>query len=289
MNQNQYTLVECPRDAMQGLRHWVPTEVKISYLQLLMGVGFDVLDAGSMVSASAVPQMKDSAEVLSALDRSASKTRISVVVANDTGLQQALDHEAVSVVGYPFSVSETFQKRNTRRTCEEAYRMIEPWSEAVNRSGRELWVYLSMGFGNPYGDAYSEELVLDWIQRLVNVGIRNFSLSDTVGLALPAEIESLHARVLQAFPDLQLSLHLHAHPSKVESKILAALDSGCRRLEGALLGYGGCPFAEDELVGNVPTEWWIRALTQRGVSTGIHHEMLHQAQWAASDLFSRYR
>ena len=167
--------------------------------------------------------------------------------------------------------------------------MIEPWSEAVNRSGRELWVYLSMGFGNPYGEAYSEELVLDWIQRLVNVGIRNFSLSDTVGLALPAEIESLHARVLQAFPDLQLSLHLHAHPSKVESKILAALDSGCRRLEGALLGYGGCPFAEDELVGNVPTEWWIRALTQRGISTGIHHDTLHQAQWAASDLFSRYR
>ena len=289
MNQNQYHLVECPRDAMQGLRHWVPTDVKISYLQLLMGVGFEVLDAGSMVSPKAVPQMKDTAEVLDALDLGNSGTRLSVVVANDSGLQQALDHKAVSIVGYPFSVSETFQIRNTRKSCEEAYRMISPWSEAVARSGRELWVYLSMGFGNPYGDSYSEQMVLNWIQRLVDTGVRNFSLSDTVGLALPSEIESLYASVVRAFPDLKLSLHLHAHPSKVESKILAALDSGCHRLEGALLGYGGCPFAEDDLVGNVPTEWWIRALTQRGTATGIQMEVLHKAQWMASDLFSRYR
>ncbi len=273
---------------MQGLRHWVPTDQKISYLQALLEVGFGVLDAGSFVSPKAIPQMKDSAEVLAALDLGSTKTRISVVVANDQGLQQALDHQAVHAVGFPFSVSPTFQQRNTHRTCEEALAMIAAWPKPVADSGRDFWVYLSMGFGNPYGDPYSEELVMDWVSRLVAEGVRNISLSDTVGVAKPEEIESVYALLSGQFEGMQWGLHLHAHPARAEAKMQAALNSGCQRLEGALLGYGGCPLANDEMVGNIPTEMWVQLLEQRGHKPPLNQEALHRAQWMATGLFGRY-
>ena len=288
MTQKQYRLVECPRDAMQGLRHWVPTEEKIAYLQALLEVGFDVLDAGSFVSPKAIPQMKDTSEVLSALDFSKSSTRISVVVANDQGYSDALNHGAVHRIGFPLSVSETFQQRNTHRSIQEALEMIRPWSAMAESSGKEFMVYLSMGFGNPYGEPYSVNNVLGLVQNLAQMGVLNIALSDTVGLALPQEIEAVYKAVGERYPRLSLGLHLHAHPSRAEAKMLAALDSGCLWVEGALLGYGGCPMANDEMVGNIPSELWIQLLQSKGFKLKIKQEALHQAQWMATGLFSKY-
>jgi len=288
MTEKQYLLVECPRDAMQGLRHWVPTDQKIAYLQALLGVGFDVLDAGSFVSHKAIPQMKDTGEVLSALDYSGSLTRISVVVANEQGFEEALNHPSVHRVGFPLSVSQTFQQRNTHRSCEEALTMMESWSGLASSAGKEFMVYLSMGFGNPYGDPYSLEQVVATVRSLVDLGVGHVALSDTVGLALPGEIESVYQAVNKQFASLQIGLHLHAHPSRAEAKMLAALDSGCRWVEGALLGYGGCPMANDEMVGNIPSELWIQLLRSRGYALKIKLEALHQAQWMASGLFGQY-
>lgn len=288
MTQKQYRLVECPRDAMQGLRHWVPTEEKIAYLQALLEVGFDVLDAGSFVSAKAIPQMKDTGLVLSALDYSRSMTRISVVVANDQGFSDALGHTAVHRVGFPLSVSETFQQRNTHRSIQEALDMMKPWSAMAESAGKEFMAYLSMGFGNPYGDPYSVDIVLGLVQNLVDMGVSSLALSDTVGLALPHEIESVYKAVDERFPNLNIGLHLHAHPSRAEAKMLAALDSGCLWVEGALLGYGGCPMANDEMVGNIPSELWIQLLHSKGYKLAIQQEALHQAQWMATGLFSKY-
>lgn len=288
MTQKQYRLVECPRDAMQGLRHWVPTEEKIAYLQALLEVGFDVLDAGSFVSPKAIPQMKDSSEVLNALDYSKTATRISVVVANDQGYADALLHSAVHRIGFPLSVSETFQQRNTHRSIQEALVMIRPWTAMAEGAGKDFMVYLSMGFGNPYGDPYSIENVLGLVQNLVELGVEDIALSDTVGLALPHEIETVYQTVRKQYPGLNLGLHLHAHPSRAEGKMLAALDSGCEWVEGALLGYGGCPMANDEMVGNIPSELWIQLLQSKGIKLKINQEALHRAQWIATGLFSKY-
>jgi hydroxymethylglutaryl-CoA lyase len=288
MTQKQYLLVECPRDAMQGLRHWVPTDQKIAYLQALLRVGFDVLDAGSFVSPKAIPQMKDTGEVLSALDYSGCLTRISVVVANEHGFDDALNHPAVQRVGFPLSVSETFQQRNTHRSCEEALLMMESWSGMASSIGKEFMVYLSMGFGNPYGDPYSVEHVVAMVQNLVDLGVGHVALSDTVGLALPVEVEAVYQAVIQQFANLHVGLHLHAHPSRAEAKMLAALDSGCLWVEGALLGYGGCPLANDEMVGNIPSELWIQMLRSKGYSLKVQQEALHEAQWMASGLFGQY-
>jgi len=288
MTQKQYVLVECPRDAMQGLRHWVPTEEKIAYLQVLLGVGFDVLDAGSFVSPQAIPQMKDTGEVLRALDYTDSLTRISVVVANEQGFSDALNHPSVHRVGFPLSVSETFQHRNTHRSCAQALAMMKNWSENAQSVGKEFMVYLSMGFGNPYGDPYTMDKVVEMVQQLADQGVGYVALSDTVGLALPIEIEAVYQAVHERFTSLKVGLHLHAHPSRAEAKMLAALDSGCLWLEGALLGYGGCPMANDDMVGNIPSELWIQMLQSKGYSLNIRQEALHQAQWMATGLFSKY-
>jgi hydroxymethylglutaryl-CoA lyase len=288
MTEKQYLLVECPRDAMQGLRHWVPTEEKIAYLQALLEVGFDVLDAGSFVSPKAIPQMKDTDQVLGALDLSNCATRISVVVANAQGFLTALNHPVVHRIGFPLSVSETFQQRNTNRLIQDALQMIESWSLMAKMAKKDFIVYLSMGFGNPYGDPYSIEKVLGLVQNLVDNGIGDIALSDTVGIALPQEIEQVYMAVLERFSTLNIGLHLHAHPSRAETKMLAALDSGCRWVEGALLGYGGCPLANDEMVGNIPTEMWVQLLEQRGHKPPLNQEALHRAQWMATGLFGRY-
>lgn len=271
-------LIECPRDAMQGIKSWIPTEAKVSYLQSLLKVGFDCLDLGSFVSPKAIPQMRDTLEVLARLDRSESATDFLTIVANERGIVEACANEAVDVLGYPFSISENFQMRNTNKTIEDSYRMIDLLVKNTSQNEKMAVIYLSMGFGNPYGDPWSVELVASWIERLQNKGVTTISLSDTVGMATSERIASLFAHLIPAFPSLNLGAHLHCRPEHAIEKIDAAYKNGCRRFDTAILGYGGCPMAKDELVGNLPSEKMISYLNTQKIShtlNPLHFEVAY--------------
>ncbi len=247
-------LVECPRDAMQGVKQWIPTQQKIVYAQALLKVGFSTLDIGSFVSPKAIPQMRDTAEVLNALDRSESKTELLTIVANLRGAVDACAHPEVDWLGYPFSISENFQMRNTHKTIEESKIVLEQIINLTKENDKKLVVYLSMGFGNPYGDPWSTAIVAHWVDYLSQLGVSTISLSDTVGSATLPIIEQLFTTLIPAFPKVALGAHLHARFADAIPKIEAAYLSGCRRFDTAIKGYGGCPMAKDELVGNLPTE-----------------------------------
>ena len=247
-------LVECPRDAMQGVKYWIPTERKIQYAQALLKVGFSTLDLGSFVSPKAIPQMRDTAAVLDALDRSESTTELLTIVANVRGAIDACAHSQVDWLGYPFSISENFQMRNTHKTIEASKIVLEKIIDLAQKNNKKLVVYLSMGFGNPYGDPWSPEIVARWVEYLANLGVATISLSDTVGTASAAKIAQLFECLLPAFPDTVLGAHLHTRYTEAVPKIDAAYRAGCRRFDTAIKGYGGCPMAKDELVGNLPTE-----------------------------------
>lgn len=247
-------VIECSRDAMQGFRPWIPTEKKVIYAQSLLKVGFSVLDIGSFVSPKAIPQMKDTEEVLNQLDRTNSSTELLTIVANKQGAENACRHHQVDWLGYPFSISENFQMRNTHKTIAESLSLLDEIIELTIQHNKKLVVYLSMGFGNPYGDPWSSELVKEWLNRLANKGITTFSLSDTIGTSTPFLIQQLLSEIITAYPKLDIGAHLHAKPEDAMDKINAAYSAGCRRLDGAIKGLGGCPMAKDELVGNVPTE-----------------------------------
>ena len=247
-------LVECPRDAMQGVKQWIPTQQKIVYAQALLKVGFSTLDVGSFVSPKAIPQMRDTAEVLNALDRSESKTELLTIVANLRGAVDACAHPEVDWLGYPFSISENFQMRNTHKTIEESKIVLEQIINLTKKNDKKLVVYLSMGFGNPYGDPWSPSIVAHWVDYLFQLGVTTISLSDTVGSASIPIIEQLFTTLIPAFPKVALGAHLHTRFTDAIPKIEAAYSSGCRRFDTAIKGYGGCPMAKDELVGNLPTE-----------------------------------
>lgn len=247
-------LVECPRDAMQGIKPWIPTAQKIRYAQSLLKVGFDVLDIGSFVSPKAIPQMRDTAEVLEALDRSQSSTDLLTIVANERGAVNACAHPAVDCLGYPFSISENFQMRNTHKTIADSQVLLDRLLNLCAQKNKSLVVYLSMGFGNPYGDPWSAEIVGEWIEYLVQKGVKIVSLSDTIGSASVTAIEDLFSTIIPLFPSLEIGAHLHVKASDALKKIDRAYKSGCRRFDGAIMGYGGCPMAKDELIGNMPTE-----------------------------------
>lgn len=251
-------LTDCPRDAMQGMGPFIPTDQKVAWLSALMEVGFDVLDAGSFVSHKAVPQMADSAEVLAALPET--DTSILAIVANERGAQEALDHGRPDYIGFPFSVSETFQQRNTGGGMDEGWRRLASIRNAVERADRKLVVYLSMGFGNPYGDPWSPELTAEWAVRLRDgLGIDHLALSDTVGHADAALVEAVFSEAVSASPDVVMGAHLHGRAEKAASLMEAAWRGGCRHFDGALGGLGGCPMAKDDLVGNLPTETLMKA------------------------------
>ena len=254
-------LTECPRDALQGIKTFIPTDVKVKYLQSLLRVGYDILDFGSFVSPKAVPQMRDTHEVIRQLDLSQTNTKLLAIVANERGATEALSYEQISYLGYPFSISENFQMRNTNTTIEDSLVLLNRLVEHATSLNRELVVYLSMGFGNPYGDPWSPALVSTWVSRLVDMGVRRISLSDTVGLAQPKTITDLFNHLLQAYPDIVFGAHLHAKPNEAISKIKAAYAGGCRAFDSAMRGLGGCPMAKDELTGNVPTEKLLSFLT----------------------------
>lgn len=250
----QIEIIECPRDAMQGIKRWIPTAQKIRYAQSLLKVGFDVLDIGSFVSPKAIPQMQDTAEVLAGLDRSESKTELLTIVANERGAISACAEPEVDWLGYPFSISENFQMRNTHKTIDASQVLLDGLLNLCEKNNKGLVVYLSMGFGNPYGDPWSPDIVAKWIEVLSAKGVKIISLSDTVGAASVETIGALFSTIIPAFPQLRIGAHLHVKATDALEKIDRAYKSGCRRFDGAIKGYGGCPMAKDELIGNLPTE-----------------------------------
>ena len=282
------TLIECPRDALQGIKKIVPTELKINYLQHLLQVNFPILDCGSFVSPKTIPQMADTAAILSALDRSQSTTQFLVIVANRRGAEEACKHPMVDQLGYPFSISENFQMRNTHKSIAASEVLLQEIIQMASSAGKELVVYLSMGFGNTYVDPWSSDLVLQWMERMADWGVRCVSLSDTIGQATPTLIqELLQALYAQELP-LEIGVHLHTHPQESYARIDAAYKAGCRRMDGALLGYGGCPMAHDQLVGNMPTEHILSYCNQNRIEHSLKSLALETAINKARSIFDTY-
>jgi hydroxymethylglutaryl-CoA lyase len=279
------SLVECPRDAMQGWPNIIPTEQKIRYLNALLRVGFDTLDFGSFVSARAIPQMADTAEVLAGLRWEDSATKLLSIVANFRGAEEAAAHEGIKYLGFPFSVSETFQLRNTNKTIEGSFATVEEMQDLCIKTEKELVVYLSMGFGNPYGDPWSEEVVFEWAAALSRLGVRTLSLADTVGLATPEQVFSLTDYLVRQLPGHSIGVHLHSTHHNRKAKIDAALQAGCSRFDGALKGIGGCPMAGDKLVGNMDTEWMIEYFRQQGLAPILDERALETAALVATEIF----
>jgi hydroxymethylglutaryl-CoA lyase len=247
-------LTECPRDAMQGLKYFIPTERKIDYINKLLKVGYYALDFGSFVSAEVIPQMADTVEVLAGLDLSATKTKLIAIIANERGAAGACRFPQIDYLGFPFSVSETFQMRNTHSTIMQSLDRVTKIKELCDAHGKELILYISMGFGNPYGDPYNPEIVERWVEQLSRLGIKTFMLSDTVGVANPENIKHLFGTLIPRFPQLEIGAHLHSAPHNWKVKIDAAYHNGCTRFDSVIKGYGGCPMADDDLIGNMPTE-----------------------------------
>ena len=279
-------LIECPRDAMQGLPDFIPTTTKTAYLNTLLEVGFDTLDFGSFVSPKAIPQLRDTAEVLAGLDLSRSKTKLLAIVANRRGAETAALHPEISYLGFPLSVSETFQRRNTNQTTAEALADVAAMHELCERRGKTLVAYLSMGFGNPYGDAWSPEIVTDFTQQLAALGIRIVALSDTIGASTTATITPLFSALIPAFPDIEFGAHLHTTPATWREKVSAAHHAGCRRFDGAIGGIGGCPMATDELTGNMATENLLAFLAESGLDAGLDRAAFGRARAAAAAVFA---
>ncbi|MDO7541351.1 MAG: hydroxymethylglutaryl-CoA lyase [Flavobacteriaceae bacterium] len=262
-------LIECPRDAMQGIKNWIPTEAKIMYIQSLLSVGFDVLDVGSFVSPKAIPQMKDTAVVIENIDFSESKSELLVIVANLRGAFEAVKYDAITYIGFPLSVSENFQMRNTHKTQQEALFLLDQLIEVCNNSGKKLVLYLSMGFGNPYGDPWSVKIVTNWIDLLAQKGIQIISLSDTVGSAKTNDISEIFKAAINQYSEIEIGAHFHTQPEKAFSKIKAAHEAGCNRFDGAIKGFGGCPMAADNLTGNMPSEKLISYFNQQKIPLNI--------------------
>lgn len=270
-------LIECPRDAWQGHHPFIATAQKIHYLNLLLQVGFDTLDFGSFVSPKAMPQVSDTAEVVEGLDLEKTSTKLLAIVANERGAQQACEFEQIQFLGYPFSISETFQRRNTNAGLKESVARVQAMQELCEAHGKALVVYISMGFGNPYGDPWSPELSGQWVEYLAQLGVKIFSLSDTVGVAQTDDIRSVFQKLIATRPDLEFGSHFHTRPLDWREKVAAAYDAGCRRFDGALLGYGGCPMAQDDLVGNMPTERLLEFAAEKKELPPIDQKALREA------------
>ncbi|MEL6133264.1 MAG: hydroxymethylglutaryl-CoA lyase [Bacteroidota bacterium] len=278
-------VIECPRDAMQGIHRQIPTALKIQYINRLLKVGFDTIDFGSFVSPKAIPQMADTQEVLAGLDLQHTESKLLAIVANMRGAEDACKHSEITYLGYPFSISETFQQRNTRRGIQESLELVKQMQRLCETHGKELVIYISMGFGNPYGDPWSADIVHEWAHKLIDLGVGIISLADTVGLASPEVISPVFARLYQDFEQIEFGAHFHSHPSQREEKIQAAWKEGCRRFDVALKGFGGCPFAEDELVGNIATESFFAFCEKEGVALNIDRTAWNEALQLAPQVF----
>ena len=279
-------IIECPRDAMQGIKsHFIPTEKKALYINSLLKVGFDTIDFGSFVSPKAIPQMRDTEAVLSRLELSNTKSKLLAIIANIRGAYDASQFEEINYLGYPFSISENFQMRNTHKTITESISTLETVLNIADKSKKEVVVYLSMGFGNPYGDPWNIEIVGQWIEKLSNLGIKILSLSDTIGSSTPDVIDYLFSNLIPLYPEIEFGAHLHTTPDKWHEKVDAAFKAGCNRFDGAIKGFGGCPMAKDELTGNMPTEKLLSYFTTQKVSTLLKPMSFESAYNKALDIF----
>lgn len=280
------TLVECPRDAMQGWAKMIPTEDKVAYLNKLLQVGFDVLDFGSFVSPKAIPQMADTKDVIPQLNLSNTDTKLLAIIANTRGANDAVAYDEIKYLGFPFSISETFQQRNTNKSIAESLTQVEEIQSLCVNSNKELVVYISMGFGNPYGDEYNAEIAIKWVDKLAQMGIKTIAMSDTVGVAEPQNIEYIFNSLVPEFSDVHIGAHFHSTVDKWEEKIQAAYDSGCTRFDSAMKGIGGCPMAKDDLVGNIATENMVSWCEQNGIELSINKEAFAEALQMASVMFA---
>jgi hydroxymethylglutaryl-CoA lyase len=278
-------IIECPRDAMQGIAKFIPTEKKIRYINNLIKVGFDTIDFGSFVSPKVIPQMKDTIEVLNNLDLEGSNTKLLAIIANTRGAIDALDHEEISYLGFPFSISETFQLRNTNKSIIEALNTIEEIQNLCIKKSRTLVTYISMGFGNSYGDPYDVSIVEQFVGILDKIGINIISLADTIGVSEPESITYLFNKLKPAYPHIEFGAHLHSHPDKSKEKIEAAFNAGCDRLDGAIKGFGGCPMAEDEMVGNIATESIVNYFSGKNIRLPLNYELFKESVKEAAYIF----
>jgi hydroxymethylglutaryl-CoA lyase len=276
-------ITECPRDAMQGWANWIPTERKIEYLNQLLKVGFDTLDFGSFVSPKAIPQMADTAQVYEALDES--DTKLLAIVANLRGAENAVNFPRIKYLGFPFSISETFQQRNTNSSIAESFKTVKAIQNLCQRSGKELVIYFSMGFGNPYGDVFNPEIVAHWAEKMNGLGIKIIALSDTVGLADNQIITKLFTSLIPQYPAIEFGSHFHATNENWQMKIQTAFEAGCRRFDGAIGGFGGCPMAEDELVGNINTQNMIQFFENQGVELSLNENEFVKAVHMSQSIF----
>lgn len=278
-------LVECPRDAMQGWPHFIPTDKKVSYVNQLLKVGFDVLDFGSFVSPKAIPQMADTKEVIPQLDLSGTKTKLLAIIANSRGAEDALQYDEVSFLGFPFSISETFQLRNTNKTIAQSLKEVEAIQSLCVQKNKKAVMYISMGFGNPYGDDYNAEIAIKWFKQLTEMGIEIIAMADTVGVANPQTIEYIYSQLIPEFPQIEIGAHFHSTPQTWKEKIDAAYKNGCKRFDSSIKGIGGCPMAEDELVGNIATENLLYYADKNNIELGIDREAFTRAMVMANGVF----
>jgi hydroxymethylglutaryl-CoA lyase len=285
MEGKKIKLIECPRDAMQGWKNFIATTDKIRYLNSLLKVGFDTIDFGSFVSPKAIPQMADTAEVITKLELQNSSSKLLAIIANRRGAEDAVRFDQISYLGFPFSVSETFQQRNTNSSISESLIRVQEIQELCKKNNKELVVYISMGFGNPYGDPWSEEIVFDWVDKLVKLGIGIISLADTVGLATADQVYKITEYLIRNLPEKEIGVHLHSRPANWKEKIDAALKAGSFRFDGALKGIGGCPMADDELVGNMNTEFLIPYFQEKKLLPGINKDALSESLRIATEIF----
>lgn len=285
---NKIKIIECPRDAMQGIKDLIPTECKVQYIQSLLRVGFDTIDFGSFVSPKAIPQMVDTAEVLSQLDLSNTKSKLLAIVANTRGAIEATQHKEIDYLGYPFSISENFQMRNTHKTIAQSVVTLQEILNIADSCNKQVVVYLSMGFGNPYGDPWNVDIVGKWTDRLGKMGVKIISLSDTIGSSNPENIEYLFSNLIPAYPKIEFGAHLHTTPNSWFEKVDAAYKAGCERFDGAIQGFGGCPMAKDELTGNMPTEKLVSYFTKRKMESNLNALSFEKAYNEASNIFNAY-
>ena len=287
MKNDLVKVIECPRDAMQGIKQFIPTEKKVQYIQSLLRVGFDTIDFGSFVSPKAIPQMVDTAEVLAQLDLSKTKSKLLAIVANLRGAQDACQHPEIDYLGYPFSISENFQMRNTHKTIAQSVDLLNDILNTADQANKKVVVYISMGFGNPYGDPWNVEIVGEWTEKLSKMGVEILSLSDTVGTSNPENIDYLFSNLIPKYQDIEFGAHLHTTPSTWFEKVDAAYKAGCRRFDGAIQGFGGCPMAKDELTGNMPTEKVFSYLTTKKAHD-LNAMSFESAYNEASKIFNFY-
>ncbi|WP_136667983.1 hydroxymethylglutaryl-CoA lyase [Flavobacterium sp. H122] len=288
MNAEKIKLIECPRDAMQGIKDFIPTDKKVQYIQSLLRVGFDTIDFGSFVSAKAIPQMQDTAEVLSKLDLSKTESKLLAIIANTQGAENASVHPEINYLGFPFSISENFQMRNTHKTIAESLITLQEILNIADKSNKEVVTYISMGFGNPYGDPWNVEIVGEWAEKLASLGVKILSLSDTIGSSTPEVIEYLFSNLIPKYPNVEFGAHLHTTPDKWHEKVDAAYKAGCRRFDGAMQGFGGCPMATDKLTGNMPTEKLLSYFTTQKADHNLSAMSFESAYNEALKIFTVY-